>query len=118
MVVLTIVAQKNGETVYFDDPIPKVHYMRLVSCSLYNSWHNLKKVGLMYVDRPHIRITTLSQGHYNLVGLEKILKASFDAQKGKIDLIIETGNPNSALKLINKDHDSFPINISHALANL
>ena len=118
MVVLTIVAQKNGEIVYFDDPIPKVHYMRLVSCSLYNSWHNLKKVGLMYVDRPHNRIATLSQGHYNLMSLEKILKASFDAQKGKINLIVETGNPNSALKLTNKDHDSSQIKLTHDLADL
>ena len=45
MVVLTIVAQKNGETIYFDEPIPRVHFMRLVSCSLYNSWRNLSGVG-------------------------------------------------------------------------
>jgi len=72
----------------------------------------------MSVDRANIHVATMPQGHYNLVSLEKILKSSFDVQKGKPDLIIETGNPNSALKLINKDHDSFPINISHALANL
>ena len=47
MVVLTIVTQKNGETIYFDEPIPQVHYMRLVSCSLYNSWHNLTRVGTL-----------------------------------------------------------------------
>ena len=45
MVVLTIVAQKNGETVYFDEPIPQAHFMKLISCSLYNSWHNLKREG-------------------------------------------------------------------------
>ena len=33
MVVLTIVTQKNGETVYFDEPIPQVHFMKLISCS-------------------------------------------------------------------------------------
>ena len=37
MVVLTIVTEKNGETIYFEDPIPKVHFMKLISCSLYNS---------------------------------------------------------------------------------
>ena len=44
MVVITIVAQKNGETVYFDEPIPQAHFTRLVSRSLYNSWHNLNRV--------------------------------------------------------------------------
>ena len=48
MVVLTIVTQKNGETVYFDEPIPQAHFMKLISCSLYNSWHNLKSVGQIY----------------------------------------------------------------------
>ena len=45
MVVLTIVTQKNGETVYFDQPIPKVHFKKLLSCSLYNSWDTLKNEG-------------------------------------------------------------------------
>jgi len=45
MVVLTIVAKNNGETVYFEEPIPRVHFIRLLSCSLYNSWHNLKNEG-------------------------------------------------------------------------
>ena len=118
MVVLTIVAQKNGETVYFDEPIPQVHFMRLVSCSLYNSWHNLKRVGLMTVDRTNTRVASIPQGHYNLVSLEKELKSSFKENKNKINFQIETANPNSALKLFNKDHDSFPINLSHALSDL
>ena len=45
MVVLTIVTQKNGETIFFDEPILQVHFMRLISCSLYNSWDTLKNEG-------------------------------------------------------------------------
>jgi len=45
MIVLMIVAQNNGETVYFEKPLPKVHFIRHLSCSLYNSWHNLKNEG-------------------------------------------------------------------------
>ena len=45
MVVLTIVTQNNGDTVYFDSPLPKVHFMKLLSCSLYNSWDTIKKGG-------------------------------------------------------------------------
>ena len=119
MVVLTIVAQKNGETVYFDEPIPQVHFMRLVSCSLYNSWHNLKKVGIISVlNSSFNHVASIPQGYYNLVSLEKELKSSLKENKNKINLQIKTVNPNSALKLNNKDHDSFPINLSHALADL
>jgi len=118
MVVLTIVAQKNGETVYFDEPIPQVHYMRLVSCSLYNSWHNLKKVGVIDVDRSSVRIASIPQGHYNLVNLEKELKSSIRELKSQIPLEVETNKPNSALKITNPQHDRYPINVSRALADM
>ena len=32
-------------TVYFDEPIPQIHFMKLISCSLYNRWHTLKREG-------------------------------------------------------------------------
>ena len=38
MVVIRIVKQKNGETVYFDTSILQVHFIKLISRSLYNSW--------------------------------------------------------------------------------
>jgi len=77
MVVLTIVAQKNGEAVYFDKPIPQIHYMRLVLCSLYNSWHNLKAVGVLNSDRAGKRVASIPQGHYNLASLERELNQVF-----------------------------------------
>ena len=43
MVVLTVVTHSNPHTVYFDQPIPQPNYIRLLSCSLYNSWYHLKK---------------------------------------------------------------------------
>jgi len=130
MVLLTIVAQKNGETVYFDDinqqvtfnfdePIPKVRYMRLVSCSLYNSWHNFKKVGVLNSDRANVKVASIPQGHYNLVSLVKEIKSNIDERaKQTIRLKIETENPNSGLKIINPSHDAYPITVSHALADL
>jgi len=45
MVVLTIAMQKNSETIYFEDLIPRVHFMKLISCSLFNSWDTLKREG-------------------------------------------------------------------------
>ena len=43
MVLLTIIAPSSEHTIYFDQPIRKPSYLRLLGCSLYNSWHNLKK---------------------------------------------------------------------------
>ena len=45
MVLLTIVTNSNPHTLYFDHPIEKPSYIRLLSTSLYNSWNNLKKSG-------------------------------------------------------------------------
>ena len=55
MVVVTIVTQKNGETVYFDQPIPKVHFMKLPSA--------LEK------NNPSGSISKLAAGHYGLDSL-------------------------------------------------
>ena len=43
MVLLTIVTNSNPHTLYFDHPIEKPSYIRLLSTSLYNSWNNLKE---------------------------------------------------------------------------
>ena len=38
---------KNDWTAYFEEPIPKAHYVKLISGSLFNSWHNSERVGTM-----------------------------------------------------------------------
>jgi len=72
----------------------------------------------MSSDRAGIRVAEIPQGHYNLFSLVKELKSSIREGKGGIDFQIETNNPNSGLKLINPVHDTYPIDISHALADL
>ena len=42
MVLLTVVTTSNPHTLYFDHPIEKPRYIRLLSVSLYNAWYNLK----------------------------------------------------------------------------
>jgi len=130
MVVLTIVAQKNGETVYFDEPIPQVHCMKLVSCSLYNSWHNLTRVGMMFYKTrkyPHVahnhemttvNIAQIPQGHYNLLSLVEEMKSSIAKYKSGIDLQFETDVPNAGLEIFNPVHDDKQINVTHDLAKL
>ena len=82
MVVLTIVTEKNGETIYFEDPIPKVHFMKLISCSLFNSWDTLKKEGSASLgdkDKDEaLSISRLLPGHYNLESLTKKIDSLFE----------------------------------------
>ena len=42
MVVLTIIADSNDHKVRFREPLGKLNFIRLFSCSLSNSWYNLK----------------------------------------------------------------------------
>ena len=45
MTILTIITNANGHTIYFKEPIKNFQYIKLISCSLYNSWINLKENG-------------------------------------------------------------------------
>ena len=47
MTILTIITNSNGHTVYLKEPIKNFQFIKLVSCSLYNSWINLKENGLI-----------------------------------------------------------------------
>ena len=47
MTILTIITNANGHTVYFKEPIKNFQFIKLVSCSLFNSWKNLKENGLI-----------------------------------------------------------------------
>ena len=73
MVVLTTVTQKNGETIFFDEPIPQVHFMKLIYCSLYNSWDTLKASTATLSDKNGNveKVLKLSSGYYNLESLKK-----------------------------------------------
>ena len=83
MVILTLTTTENPHTVYFDQPIQKPSYIRLLSCSLYNSWFNLKKKGAITllddVEKP-FKVTFL-QGHYTLDALASEIKHSLSKHK-------------------------------------
>ena len=103
MVVITIVTQKNGGTVYFDSPIPKVHFMKLLSCSLYNSWDTINGGSAALDDRrlnPSGKVSKLAAGHYDLDSLAKkitnlFLKLPYDG------LNAETNSPLGQLVIEN-----------------
>ena len=76
MVVLTIVAPSNGHTVYFDQPLPKPNYVRLLSCSLYNSFKTLKHQGQIFLTTPDGKEKSRSfpQGNYTVEYMAKELQ--------------------------------------------
>ena len=114
MVLLTIVAQTNGETVFLDEPFPKVHFMRLISCSLYNSWHNLTRAGQLSFKKSGEALATIPQGHYTVETLANELATGL---KSKIEFKIS--NPYSVLKITQlKALDGLEIQVSHVLARL
>ena len=116
MVVLTLVAQKNGETVYFDEPIPQVHFMKLLSCSLYNSWDTLKgggKVSLVEPDKT-LKSSDFAPGNYTLESFAKLMVESFKPYIYEI-----TAKAYSPLgQLVITNHGDKPIRFDHKLANL
>ena len=93
MVVITIVTQKNGETIFFDEPIPEVHFMKLLSCSLYNSWDTLKKESIAILrdgkDTPQ-KVPKIPPGHYNLENFKILIDSLFEAHYNKLEAQINT----------------------------
>ena len=70
MVLLTIVTNSNPHTLYFDHPIEKPSYIRLLSASLYNSWNNLKEEAVISVTDPNRTAReNLLPGHYTIDAL-------------------------------------------------
>ena len=99
MVVLTLVLQKNGESIFLDQAIPEFHFMKLISCSLYNSWHNLKSVGQIQFKEDREALASIPQGHYTFQSLAEELTQSLSSFKNKKRIEIETNKPNSVLKI-------------------
>ena len=70
MVLLTVVTTSNPHTLYFDHPIEKPNYIRLLSASLYNSWHNLKEEATIYANNPNRTLEVkILPGHYTVDSL-------------------------------------------------
>ena len=84
MVVLTIIADSNDHTVRFKDLLGKSSYIRLMSCSHYNSWYNLKRRGKVSIfDRQNnASAKMISSGKYTLESLAKALGKILSEEKG------------------------------------
>ena len=117
MVLLTIVTTSNPRTVYFDHDLMKPSYIRLLSASIYNSWHNLKTKGVISLFDPEIKKTTIRSllpGHYNLYRIAKEIQNLFTAQK--VDLQTEINTPVGGMIIYNNNMAN--VKLSHNLSEL
>ena len=99
MVVLTIVTQNNGETIFLDQAIPKVHFMKLISCSLFNSWDTLKKAGQIFFKDDKEVLASIPKGHYTYQSLAEVLTKSLEEFKNVKKIKLETNEPYCLLKI-------------------
>ena len=114
MVLLTIVTNSNPHTLYFDHPIEKPSYIRLLSASLYNSWHNLKKSGAISTlpdGNGSSSVIPFQPGHYTVDSLAEEF-AYIKQNKPRMDI---TGNNPIGLMVI---HNPKNIRFSANLAEL
>ena len=80
MVILTVVTTENPHTVYFDQPIENPSYIRLLSCSLYNSWNSFEKDGIIFykkLNKQDEKTRYLRMGNYSLDDIGDIFKKGF-----------------------------------------
>ena len=80
MVILTVVTKENPHTVYFDQPIENPSYIRLLSCSLYNSWNSFEKDGIIFyekLNKQDEKTRYLRMGNYSLDDIGDIFKKGF-----------------------------------------
>ena len=117
MVLLTIVTNSNPHILYFDHPIEKPSYIRLLSASLYNSWHNMKKSGAVSSlpdSNGASSVIPLAAGHYTV----DLLAEEFNNMKNiksNIKLTAKTNTPLGSLLIHNPDNLRFSVNLVELL---
>ena len=116
MVVLTITATSNPCTVYFDRPIPQANYVSLLTCSLPNSWHTLKKKGqisLFDADEKESTPFTVLEGHYTLEEIARAIEDVF-LKSYCVKMLTEINTPTGVMTIQNTTGRRVCINVDLA----
>ena len=73
--------------------------MKLISCSLYNSWDNLKNAGqVVFKDNKEV-LASIPRGHYTYQSLAKEMAQSLEDFKNIKKIKLETNRPYCLLKI-------------------
>ena len=117
MVLLTVVTTSNPHTLYFDHPIEKPNYIRLLSMSLYNSWYNLvENATITYTNSVNNKslIKSFIPGHYTIKQLAKEIQVAFPPDT--VILTTELNTIRGGMTIYNPDREE--ITVSSNLAKL
>ena len=113
--------KQNGETINFEKPIPRVDFIKLISCSLYNSWDTLKTEGSATLGDKNkdkaLSVSKLLPGHYSLERLSKEIDGLFTKYQYK-ELQTAINQPVGQLVIRNFGAGAKPIEIDRDLAGL
>lgn len=76
---------KNDHVINFREPLGKSQYIRLLSCSLYTLWYNLKRTGeiMIFDAQDNAKVKRIPEGNYSLKTLGKVLEVAFKNEKNK-----------------------------------
>ena len=82
MTIVTIITNANDVIIYFENPLERgFEYIRLISCSLYNSWYNLKERGeIGFVDNSITTTKIIPPGNYSLSSIGKKMQELFERE--------------------------------------
>ena len=93
--------------------------MKLISCSLYNSWHTLKREGsaeLGHEKRENsVSVSKIPPGHYTLGSLAKLINGLFNKYNYH-QLEAQINTPEAMLQI--KNFGAKPITLDRDLVNI
>ena len=101
MVVVTVVTDQNPHTIKFRYPV-KAREILLLSCSLYNSWHNLPHNDTIKLFRGRFpNVTDVPAGHYTIESLAEVFKNYLKGYDGGDAWVlgVETYTPRAAIEM-------------------
>ena len=102
MVFLTVVTTSNPHTLYFDHPIEKPSYIRLLSVSLFNSWYNLKYSDTISLIKPNgsTKNILFQPGHYTFDSLVEGF-ANIKQNNPELDITAKVNQPIGGMVIHN-----------------
>lgn len=95
MVVLTTIADSNDFTAHFKEPLVNGNeHVRPVSCSLYNSWHNLSRSREISVfdAQNNSSVKTIPEGNDSLKSLGEALEDGLKNEGVKVQMNTSRGS--------------------------
>ena len=104
----------SSHTVYFDKPLVAPHFVTLISCSIFNSWHNLENPGRISFKKDDKLQdgADLEPGHHTPKSLSRALEETFDFQNR---LTAHNYSPSGGLS-IEKSENTNSVRIGRGLA--